>query len=287
MGGDTYAYDSEGNMVTRTNAGTGVITTYDYDHRNRLVRLTERIGSVVMQTLEFAYDANDRRLSESINGSTFTFAYDRDDAWADLGVGGAIAARYLQGDRIDDLQAAHRATSGTNWYLTDHIGSVRGVVNSSGSVVARIGYDGFGRVVSESGQSLGDRFRFTGREKVSTTGLYFYRARFYDPVLGRFLSSDPIGFAGDDYNLYRYAANNPISLTDPTGRSTIIEYKIIVGGRGYGIALHGGHHSWRFLGRQLFCIHIQILYYLQGVTGSGFRIQIPLPWCRGTRFPRF
>lgn len=69
----------------------------------------------------------------------------------------------------------------------------------------------------ETNSESGDRFKFTGREWNAELGLYYYRARFYDPIAGRFVSRDPIGFAGRDQNLYRYVGNSPQSFTDPTG----------------------------------------------------------------------
>jgi len=65
-------------------------------------------------------------------------------------------------------------------------------------------------------------YTYTGREWDKETGLYYYRARYYDPMEGRFISKDPIGFAGGDVNLYGYTGNNPINLTDPTGNTVYV-----------------------------------------------------------------
>jgi RHS repeat-associated protein len=79
-----------------------------------------------------------------------------------------------------------------------------------------IHYDNFGRITQQTG-TLSNRFWYTGREWDSETGLYYYRARYYDPRIGRFIGEDPIGFGGQDPNLYRYVANHSIGLTDPYG----------------------------------------------------------------------
>src|SRR5690606_37137449 len=106
---------------------------------------------------------------------------------------------------------------GTAWYLTDHLGSVRDIVNGVGVVIDTITYDSFGNVVAEANAAGGDRFKFTGREWDAEAGLYYYRARFYDPTLGRFISQDPIGFLAGDANLYRYVGNSPLTFIDPLG----------------------------------------------------------------------
>jgi RHS repeat-associated protein len=112
------------------------------------------------------------------------------------------------------------------WYLTDRLGTVRDLADADGAIVNHIGYDSFGAVLSQTNAALGDRFLFTGREFDDTLGLYYYRARWYDPLLGRFLSQDPIGFAGGQTNLYAYVGNSPLMYTDPTGLLAAPEYSV-------------------------------------------------------------
>jgi RHS repeat-associated protein len=80
----------------------------------------------------------------------------------------------------------------------------------------------------ETNSAAGDRYKYTGREAETDLGLYYYRARFYDPTLGRFISQDPLGFAGGDINLYRYLVNNPLTATDPFGLEGVIAYPTLV-----------------------------------------------------------
>jgi RHS repeat-associated protein len=110
------------------------------------------------------------------------------------------------------------------WYLTDHLGSVRDIVNTTGSVVDHIKYASFGHVISESQPSNGDRFKFTARELESALDDYFFRARWYDDDVGRFVTEDPIGFLGGDQNLYRYVENGPTTATDPLGLQDLPPY---------------------------------------------------------------
>jgi len=95
------------------------------------------------------------------------------------------------------------------------------VADSSGSDLQHYTYSSYGQILSIAGNAVSTSRTFTGREYDSETGLYFYRARTYDPRLGRFLQKDPTGFKGGDINLYRYVSNNPITLVDPSGKSGI------------------------------------------------------------------
>jgi RHS repeat-associated protein len=89
-------------------------------------------------------------------------------------------------------------------------------MDGSSTIQDHLDYDGFGRV-TESNTSYGDAFKFTAREYDYDTGLQYNRARYYDPMIGRWMSEDPLGFGAGDENLYRYVANNPVGAVDPTG----------------------------------------------------------------------
>ena len=99
--------------------------------------------------------------------------------------------------------------------LQDQLGSTRAIVDQSGNIVQTIQYDAFGKALLD-GQAL-TRYLFTGREVDSQTGLYYYRARYYDATIGKFVSEDPIGFRSNDVNLSRYVGNQPQAFTDPSG----------------------------------------------------------------------
>ena len=232
-----YEYDLEGNLSVKTELSSGEITEYEYDHRNRLIGAVRKsAGGVIQMESSFGFDMFDRLISRTtdIDGvgalpeETVYTTYDGSNAWADFESDGSVSARYLFGRTADSNIARWRPTgqpgAGTSWYLTDHLGSVRDIVNESGVLVDHIEYDSFGNILSESDDSVGDRYKFTGREWNSEIGQYHYRSRNYDPLSGRFASQDSIGFNGGDANLYRYVANNPLTSTDPTGNLSMAAY---------------------------------------------------------------
>ena len=102
------------------------------------------------------------------------------------------------------------------FYFVDGLGSVTALSNMNGQLVERYAYDAFGNTVVTLDGGTGNPIRFTGRRLDPESGLYDYRARLYSPALGRFLQTDPLGYA-DAMNLYQYCGNNPIKFIDPWG----------------------------------------------------------------------
>ncbi len=131
----------------------------------------------------------------------------------DLDGSGATIADDLNGPGIDNK--LRQTIGGTPLYfIQDHLGTTRSFTDVSGSVTSSLAYDSFGNVTSGSPST---RYTYTGREGDSDLGLMYYRARWYDPSQGRFVSEDPIGFGGGDINVYAYVVNNPSNLSDPQG----------------------------------------------------------------------
>ena len=223
-----YEYDAEGNRVKQTAIATGEVTSYEWDHRNRLVGVvvTSSTGEVVKR-VEYTYDALDRRIAFEVDADgdgsapaeVERFVYDGEHIALVFDGEGNQTYRYLHGVEVDQVIAQEDAAGEVLWALSDNQGSVRDVVDRDGNVVNHVVYDSFGRVVEESDGGVEFRFGYTGREFDEETGLYYYRARYYDPTNGRFISYDPISFGGGDVNLYRYVGNSPANYTDPTGRN--------------------------------------------------------------------
>lgn len=227
-----YVYDAEGNLVRRTDPVTGEFTEFDYDHRGRMIAAIDRSASGdAVRVVRFTYDFSNRRIGKSVDSDGAgpqapfhsRFVYSFDDVWLefagdDTEVGGVPFRRYLHGDRADQILAQESVATGeVLWFLTDHQGSVIGLVNGAGAVVARFAYSVFGELIGIDPAAAPTRYLYTGREFDPETDLYYYRARYYDAVLGRFISEDPIGFEGGDTNLRRYVSNNPLNAVDPTG----------------------------------------------------------------------
>jgi RHS repeat-associated protein len=132
-----------------------------------------------------------------------------------LNASGSPTARYTQGLGIDEPLEV-KVGNGSYYYSADGLGSVVALTKSNGSAVnTYFGYNTFGAMPSAS-ETVANPFRFTGREWDPETNLYYYRARYYDPLWGRFLSEDPLQFDVSD-NFYLYVGNNPVLFSDPLG----------------------------------------------------------------------
>lgn len=205
----TYAYDGNGNLTSKTEKATGIVTTYAWDYENRLVSVTSASLSA-----QYQYDPFGRRIQKTVNGVTSRYAYDGPNIVTQYDGNSNLTAGYVHNLAIDDPLSVTQ-TAGSFYYHKDSLGTVTDLTDSTGLTVQAYDFDSFGNIVGISG-SLTQPFTFTGREYDPETGLYFYRARYYDAKAGRFISRDPIGFAGG-INQYRMVSNNPLNFTDPLG----------------------------------------------------------------------
>jgi RHS repeat-associated protein len=112
---------------------------------------------------------------------------------------------------------AQDSPTGMVWSLSDRLGSIDLLTDASGNVVDKRTYDSFGNLLEQTNPFIAFRYGYTAREIDAESGLYFYRARYYDPSIGRFISVDPMSFEAGDTNLYRYVFNSPTQWTDPSG----------------------------------------------------------------------
>ncbi|NEQ48277.1 MAG: hypothetical protein F6K00_33980 [Leptolyngbya sp. SIOISBB] len=213
----TYTYDAEGNMTTQTEIATGNERIFIWDHLNRLIAvIDEDSADTEMQRVDYTYDVMNRRIAKSVDGATTHFVYDRDDVLLEFEDGSTPSMRYLHGPQVDQVLAQEDSNE-TLWLLGDHLGTIKDIVNDNGNLLNHRTFDSYGNLVSETDGSFDSRYSFTGREFDAETGLHYYRARYYDGGLGRFISEDPIGFQGGTGNLYGYVANNPTNFIDPSG----------------------------------------------------------------------
>ena len=197
-GATTLTYDANGNM---TNDGTNTLT---WNARNQLSSMS---GGV---TASFQNDPLGRRVNKTIGGVSTGFLHDGINPVQEQ-LGGRVYANLFTGG-VDEF-FSRTDQLGTQTHLPDALGSTLGLANTSGTILTTYAYEPFGKV-SSSGPTF-TPFQFTGREN-DGTGFLFYRARFYSPLLGRFVSEDPLGPI-DDLNLYAYVGNDPLDFTDPLG----------------------------------------------------------------------
>ena len=222
-----YTYDDEGNITKRTKISDNSYTDYAWDHRNRLVSVTDRTsGGTQTQQVTYAYDAFNRlvkRTQQSTIGSPITtgyFVHDGDQIVLELHSGGNVAHRLLWGPAVDQALADEVGGGGeVYWYFTDHLGSVRDVATYDTStnfttIANHLAFDSFGRR-SESTPTLSDfDIGFTGKWFDRATGLQWNVNRWYNPAIQRWMSEDIIW---DGVNKYAYVGNSPTKYIDPSG----------------------------------------------------------------------
>lgn len=204
FGTQTLTYDSNGSLTS-----DGILT-YIWDARDELLSIAGPGLSA-----SFQYDGFGRRIGKSINGTTTGFLYDGQNVVQEQ-VSGVDSANMLVGGL--DAVFARTDSSGSFSVVSDPLGSTIALTDSSGAIQTQYTYEPFGKTTT-SGPSSGNPSQFTGRDNDST-GTYYYRARYYDGLRGRFLSEDPMGFAAD-VNFYAYVGNNPVNSVDPEGLDTV------------------------------------------------------------------
>lgn len=205
-----YIYDNNGNLTRKTEASSGNVTTYGYDSENRLVEVRVPQGAIYA----YKYDGLNRRIAKLINGvATLSYIYDRLNILSETSGSAAPDAFYTHGNGIDEILSVRRSGAAAS-FQKDHLGSIVRTF-SAGGVSNSSQFDSYGRITS-SGGIVDSPYSFTGRERDAESGLMYYRARYYDPESGRFISEDPISFAGGN-NTYAYVGANPAGLRDPSG----------------------------------------------------------------------
>jgi RHS repeat-associated protein len=230
-----YTYDPLGNRLTEqvgatnytatynalnqlsTSTSLGATRTNEWDAKDRLVA----VNTGNLRT-EFTYDGESRMASirKLVGGAEVSF---RRFVWCDnelceeRSAAGAVTKRFFpQGTKFED-----GVNAGNYFYTRDHLGSIRELIDGSGSVRARYAYDPYGRRTKSTGDVEAD-FGFTGIFYASETRFSIARFRTYDAELGRWLSRDPMRTPElkEGPNLFAYVRNNPMNAVDPLGLST-------------------------------------------------------------------
>jgi RHS repeat-associated protein len=214
----TEVYDGDGNAIS---AG-GKIFTYNSDNR-----LTSANGGAV----SIVYDGDGNRVSETVNGVTTKYLVEDDvnptghTQVMDEIVNGAVQRTYAYGyQRIDEDQVVNNAWT-PSFYGYDGMGSVRQLTNSAGATTDTYEYDAFGNEIASTGTTP-NNYLYRGEQYDPSLGLYYLRARWYNPLTGRFLSRDPAhGHIAVPRTLhkYAYAGDDPVDRVDPGGREDLEE----------------------------------------------------------------
>lgn len=207
-------YDDNGNTTY-----DGVYN-YDYDVESRITKVNN--GT----TATYKYDALGRRIQKATATDTINYYFDGLQVIEERNQNDITVATYTWGTWLDDIVSTNRNNT-AYYYNTNLIGSVVSITDAQGALTERYEYDAFGKqsIYNAAGaliikSSIGNTYSFTGRQIDNETGLYYYRARYYDAVLGRFLQRDPLGYV-DGFGLYIYVSNIPTSYVDPMGTESL------------------------------------------------------------------
>jgi RHS repeat-associated protein len=205
-GNSTFTYDIHGNLVTKDDGQN--LWEYFYDQENRLLS-TEKDRQV---TEEYFYDGDGKRIKKTDADSERVYIYGGLNVLYEVNTTTQMEAVYIYGPTG---QLAKKMNDITEYYHTDHLGSTRLVTSENGVTTEDIMYKPFGEQLNETEE----RYTYNGKE-LDETGLYYYGARYYDPVIGRFISGDPLTGERESpqtLNRYAYCLNNPLKYVDPAG----------------------------------------------------------------------
>ncbi|HXA30546.1 MAG TPA: RHS repeat-associated core domain-containing protein [Candidatus Angelobacter sp.] len=202
-GATTYTYDTRGNR-TQVTPAVGSATTFGYDQANRLTRYQ------AASTTTYAYDGTGLRMSKTTGITTTQYLWDAAGSLPLLLRDGTTGLVYGPGGMPLEQIAGTTVT----WLHHDQLGSTRLLTDSSGTPSATYTYDSYGNLTASTGTGT-TTLRYAGQYLDAESGLYYLRARYYDPATAQFLSWDPL--AAMTLQPYAYADNNPLYETDPTG----------------------------------------------------------------------
>ena len=226
-----YEYDLNGNTVRMTSPSKSAL--YVYNAENRLIRATVQSGNNV-SVEEYEYDYAGNRIAKSSEGEYTKYLLDINGeltyVLAEMNFDDTEKCYYTRGDEL----ISHERDGKKSYYVYDGHGSVRALADESGKVTDTYVYDAFGNLISSYGSTKND-FLFCGEQFDPVTGLYYLRARYMNPSVGRFITMDSYEGSIDDpvsLHKYLYANANPVSNSDPSGYKNVMEFQVTTGIQG-------------------------------------------------------
>ena len=195
-----YDYDKQGNLLSDGE------NQYTYDAMNRLTQVTTSDGKTQINR----YDGEGLRAELEENGRLVSFIFHKDKVVVETTDNNTI--RYIRGYELISSDSEKAKTY--YHYVTDELGSITHITDEDGEILNRYEYDVYGNFTHKE-ETIENRFGFTGEQYDPVTNLYYLRARFYSPAIGRFIQEDT--YYGDGLNLYTYCHNNPVTYVDPSG----------------------------------------------------------------------
>ena len=223
-----YEYDLNGNTVRMTSPSKSAL--YVYNAENRLIRATVQSGNNV-SVEEYKYDYAGNRIAKSSEDEYTKYLLDINGeltyVLAEMNFDNTEKCYYTRGDELISQERDGKKS----YYVYDGHGSVRALADESGKVTNKYVYDAFGNLISSVGSTKND-FLFCGEQFDPVTGLYYLRARYMNPSVGRFITMDSYEGSIDDpvsLHKYLYADANPVSNSDPSGYNTVAELEVTTG----------------------------------------------------------
>ena len=209
--GYSIRYDSAGFMVEKSKWGDTL--KFSWNGVGQLVQVYSKYWTTV-KTTAYAYDAAGRRVQKTVDGVVTNYLVVGDQVFMELDASHAIVAEYTYYPGSDTPHSMRRGGK-MYYYAQDLHGNVLGLIDTTGALKASYEYYPYGELVWETGP-IANPYRYKAREWDAEAELYFMRARYYDPHLGRFISEDPIGLAGG-MNTQAFVGGDPVNRGDPSG----------------------------------------------------------------------
>jgi RHS repeat-associated protein len=222
--GQSYSWDANGNLTAK--AGH---VTYGWDAEDRLAGVVLNDGTVTAYT----YDADGVRVRTEVtapDGSITSTEHLLDTSGplsqvvADTDEAGTLKAYYVSGDDLLAVMRPSGQGSDSRFYQADGLGSIRVLSDEAGEVTDRYAFTAFGEQLGHEGEDP-NAYLFAAQQLDPNSGFYYNRARWMDPEMGRFASTDPlIGNTFDPRSLHRYTYANldPVNTTDPSGKESLL-----------------------------------------------------------------